>query len=126
MAIFDLARVGNGVDTLTLLGPETCGTRVERSKTRWEEYAASGSEERMFERKALMRDSLILVCSGSSGAEPGLEEWNVRSEIRLLSWSYHCSSDSSTGKTPTRAPHSVVILEMVRRSSTVNAETPSL
>ena len=27
-----------GVEILTLLGPETCGTRVERSKIRWGEH----------------------------------------------------------------------------------------
>src|SRR5712671_7002690 len=50
---------------------------------------------------------------------------NVRSSSFLSTASYHSSSTSSTGKYPTRAPHSVVILAIVRRSSTGSAAMPS-
>ena len=74
---------------------------------------------------ALSSDSrLQLIWGGSGGggidaASTGLEEGveNVRSSSFLAATSYHSSVASSTGKTPTRTPHSVVMFEIVSLSS---------
>ena len=42
-------RIGNGVEIFTLLGPETWGTSVERSKVMWVEYEAPSSGRKGFE-----------------------------------------------------------------------------
>src|SRR5882724_5402882 len=81
-------------------------------------------------RTSASRDRLIRGCSGTGGIFWAVTlvfgvEANVRSASLNFIFSYHRKRTLSTGNTPANAPHSVVILEMVRRSSTVSPDTPS-
>jgi hypothetical protein len=123
-------RSGSGVKTLMLqtlmllFGPETCGTNVEGSITRWATYSVLGFEWRGVARTVSSLCLLIRGWSGSDGImEVSME--NVRSWRFFTTASHHRSSTSSTGKYPTSAPYSVVILAIMRRSSTGRMAMPS-
>ena len=117
---WSLATTSTGVASLTSLGPETCGRTEPRSRGMMVLYTHSGSgcmrgiSSRVCARALGPQRSLTPPLGGSEGTPAGPLFVN-----HFTRASSHERVTSSTGKTPASAPHSVLMLAMVSRSSTL-------
>lgn len=73
----------------------------------------------------LRRRRLRRGCSGGAGMDSDIGMLNVRVSNFWIALSYQFRRAWSTGKTPAKAPHSVVMLAIANRSSTPSEGIPS-
>ncbi len=122
--IFWVATCATEVIFFTLSGPETWGDTLDRSRDKYFAYTAPLSAVRIPDFSASICCWFILGWPPWPSTSDGTPARPRLAIVPARFWS-QSNVTPSIGKTPARAPHSVVMLAIANRSFTDNPATPS-